>query len=50
MKHGRDKRHLGLLTDRPAYSLPDSGCSRATKYLGHASACQTCPFPKCRLR
>ncbi|KKM80059.1 hypothetical protein LCGC14_1343610 [marine sediment metagenome] len=34
--------------DARNYRYPDSGCPKATRYLGHQSSClETCPFGEC---
>ena len=35
------------MNDIPQYYFVDTGCSRATEYLGKKSKCLDCPFPDC---
>lgn len=47
--HNQEGEQFQYRTDIIGYRGKDSGCQRATDYLGHQSSCLFCPFSKCDL-
>lgn len=47
--HNKEGEQFRRLAETLSYSGSDSGCQRATDYLGYPSHCINCPFPKCVL-
>ena len=40
---------MSYVTDGINYANPDSGCEKASEYLGYQSSCLECPFDTCVL-
>lgn len=45
--HNQEGKQYRKLRESAFYKKKDTGCHAATEYLGHQSACLSCPFRKC---